>query len=156
MRTFIRKWRAVLLVLPVTLLFAPACKPKEEAKTPAVPVPAAAAPSTPVPVVVVTNAPVATNTPIVIAPELARQHIGDTVTVRGKVANVHVTAKGDVFVNFGGKYPNATFTAACFQGAIPADQLKLLNGKTISVTGKVKDYNGQVEIVLESADQIGK
>jgi len=39
---------------------------------------------------------------------------------------------------------------------IPADQLTALNGKTISVTGPIKEYNGQVEIVLESADQILK
>jgi RecJ-like exonuclease len=154
MRKLIRNWPATLLVWAATLMFVPSCKPKEEPKTLAAPPPVTNSP--PTAAAVVTEAPVATNTPIVIAPELAKQHIGDTVTVRGKVANVHVTAKGDVFVNFGGKYPNATFTAACFQGAIPADQLKLLNGKTISVTGKVKDYNGQVEIVLESVDQIGK
>lgn len=127
------------------------CKPAEEAKpqpvapvitnTPPVPEPAA---------------PAATNAPVVIGPTKARDYIGKEVTVRGVVSDVHLSQKGDVFLNFGGKFPNSVFSAVCFKSAIPTDQLTPLKGKTISVSGKVKDYNGQVEIVLESVDQISQ
>ncbi len=98
-----------------------------------------------------TNAVVAA---AVLAPEEAKDHIGQEATVRGKVFGVHVTQKGDVFMNIGAAYPNQPFTAVCFQGAIPADDLKKFNGKTVLVKGQIKEYNGQVEIVLETADQI--
>jgi hypothetical protein len=137
------------LTLATALFIFASCKPAEETK----PEPLAPA---------ITNAPVAvepvvtTNAPILIGPTKARDHIGKTATVRGVVTDVQVSQKGDVFLNFGGKYPNAVFTAVCFQNAIPTDQLTALKGKTISVSGKIKDYNGQVEIVLESADQISR
>ncbi|HKI69601.1 MAG TPA: hypothetical protein VKA67_08435 [Verrucomicrobiae bacterium] len=92
----------------------------------------------------------------VLTPERAKNHIGEEATVRGKVFGMHVTQKGDVFINFGAAFPNQLFTAVCFQGAIPTADLKKLNGKTVSVKGKIKDYNGRIEIVLESADQISE
>jgi DNA/RNA endonuclease YhcR with UshA esterase domain len=145
------------LMLGAALVFVASCKPAE--KTTIAPVTNNPPPVAPA----VTNQAVATNAAVApamsdkpIAPEEARNHIGETVTVKGKISDVHVTQKGDVFINFGGKFPNVTFTAVSFQGAIPAEQLTPLNGKTISVSGKIKEYNGQVEIVLESPEQILK
>lgn len=142
-------------VVGASALLIASCKPAEETK----PTPTAPAATNPPPVasvVVETNAPVSTNAPVLISAAKARDYIGKEATVRGQVTDVHITQKGDVFLNFGGKYPNSVFTAACFQGAIPADQLRVLKGQTISVTGKIKEYNGQVEIVLSSMDQISK
>lgn len=142
-------------VLGASVFLIASCQPTEETK----PTPPAPAVTNPPPVAAIspeTNTPAVTNTPILIGPTKARDYIGKEVTVRGQVTDVHISQKGDVFLNFGGKYPNIIFTAACFQGAIPADQLKVLKGQTISVTGKVKEYNGQVEIVLTSTDQISK
>lgn len=145
--------------LVATGLLIASCKPADETK-PQPPAPAVtnapAAAATVIPAVE-TNAPAAaTNAPLVIAIEKAREHIGEEATVRGEVSDVHVTQKGDVFLNFGGKHPNAVFTAVCFKSAIPSEQLTALKGQTISVSGKIKEYNGQVEIVLNSADQISK
>lgn len=138
---------AVLL----TALIIVACKPAEQTQPqPTAPV-LTNAPAVPEPV-----APPVTNVPVVIGPTKARDYIGKEVTVRGVVSDVHLSQKGDVFLNFGGKFPNSVFSAVCFKSAIPTDQLTPLKGKTIAVTGKVKDYNGQVEIVLESADQISQ
>ena len=139
------------------LLLLPACTPKEvKPDAPAT----NASPVVAVPVAPASNAPaVATNlVPAagVLAPEEAKNHVGEMATVRGKVFDVHVSQKGDVFINIGGKHPNAPFKVVCFKQAIPTDQLKALDGQTISVRGKLKDYNGQVEIVLETADQIVK
>jgi hypothetical protein len=92
----------------------------------------------------------------VLSPEEAKAHVSEVATVRGQVFGVHETAKGDVFINIGGVFPNAPFTAVCFQGAIPAEDLKKLLNKTVSIKGKIKDHNGQIEIILDSADQIGE
>ena len=101
-------------------------------------------------------APVQVSSTNVFTPLEARNHIGETVTVRGKVFGVHATAKGDVFINIGDVYPNAPFTAVCFGGAIPAEVLTNLDGKTVSFTGALKEYNGQTEVVLNKADQISQ
>jgi len=133
------------------------CTPREEKANP----PATNAPpviSAPL-TVPPTNASVVVTNQVgggVLAPEEAKSHVGEVATVRGKVFGVHVSQKGDVFINIGGKHPDAPFTAICFKQAIPTDQLKELDGKTISIHGKIKDYNGQIEIVLETADQILK
>jgi hypothetical protein len=131
-----------------------ACKPKEQP----VASPVSSAPEA-------TNPPAAgesaTNVseaqvPGTISPEDAKNYVGKTVTVRGKVDRVYVSQKGDIFIDMGGKHPNAAFTAVCFQQAIPAAQLQTFNGQTISVKGTIKNYQGKVEIVLTSADQISQ
>jgi DNA/RNA endonuclease YhcR with UshA esterase domain len=142
----------ISLCLVGVALAVASCKPSDEAK-PQPPAPIV----TNVPVAVATNAAaVSTNVAVVIAPTKAREHIGEQATVVGVVADVHVSPKGDVFLNFGGKFPNSVFSAVCFQNAIPTDQLMPLKGRRISVSGKIKEYNGQVEIVLDSMDQISK
>ena len=45
----------------------------------------------------------------------AAQHIGRNPTVEGVVTAVTTSGKGNTFINFGGVYPNQTFT-----GWIPA------------------------------------
>ena len=135
-----------------------ACKPAEQTATPPPPTnapavvtpPATNAPAKPA-VAAGTNAPAGT-----LTPEEAKNHIGENATVRGKVFGVHITAKGDAFLNVGGAYPNAPFTAVCFGGAIPADDLNKLNDKTVSFKGTIKEHNGKPEIILNGADQISE
>ena len=137
------------------LLLVASCKPKEAAhdipttnNPPVIAAPANVPISNRVPA-----KPVATAS--VLTPHEAKDHVGEIATVRGKVFGVHVSQKGDVFLDLGGKRP-APFIAVCFQQAIPTDQLKALDGKIISVRGKIKDYNGQIEIILENEEQIVK
>ena len=142
--------------LTIVLLLGQSCKPKDEASNPA-----GAQPVLP-PALIASPTDDAAPTPlapaetITITPEEARNHVGKIATVKGKAERVYVSQKGDVFIDMGGKHPNAAFTAVCFKQAIPTDQLRALNGKVISVTGKIKDYQGKVEIVLETADQISE
>lgn len=138
--------------------FLAACKPTEPKEStptsPSAPPPVATAPAT-------NDASAATTTPApsadgALTPEDARNHVGEVATVRGKVYRVHVSQKGDTFIDIGGARPNAPFTAVAFAGSIPADQLQQLDGKVISVKGKIKEYQGKVEIVLTSAAQLGE
>lgn len=128
------------------------------------PVPATNAPVLPPPAptnaavadAMVTNISPAAAAESVLTPEEARNHIGESATVRGKVFGVHVTAKGDAFINVGAAYPNQPFTVVCFQGGMPEEDLKKLEGKTVSFKGKIKDHNDQPEIILDTADQISE
>jgi len=148
----------IVFALTFTGLLCTACQKEETAPAPATtnaPVVAAPVPTNAAVPALTTNVP-ATNavTTVVLTPQEAKAHIGEEATVRGEVFGVHITAKGDAFINVGAAYPDAPFTAVCFQGAIPADDLKKLEGKTVSFKGKIKEHNGSVEIILDSAEQI--
>ena len=41
----------------------------------------------------------------------AAKHVGETATVADKVANVFESKAGNIFLNFGARYPNQVFTA---------------------------------------------
>jgi hypothetical protein len=95
-----------------------------------------------------------------ILPEEAKNHVGDSVSVRGLVEQVSVSKKGHAFLNFGGHYPNQIFT-----GFVPAQNvakvggeefLRSLAGSPITLTGKIELYKGRPEIVISSPEQIAK
>lgn len=88
----------------------------------------------------------------------ARDHIGETATVCGHVADTRYLDSGShvTFLNFDKPYPNHTFTAF-----IPADSRakigtpeKDYKDKDICVTGKIQDYRGKPEIVVNEPQQI--
>ena len=56
----------------------------------------------------------------------------------------------------GGKYPNNAFTVVVFaaNAAKFSYPLSTLNGKNICVSGKIKDYNGKPEIVVDDEKEI--
>jgi hypothetical protein len=86
----------------------------------------------------------------------APTHIGQSVAVSGLVVAVFVSKTGNVFINFGDKHPNQTFT-----GWIPAGtplasdpSLQELQVKTDKITGTIKLYRWKPEIKITSKDQI--
>jgi hypothetical protein len=92
----------------------------------------------------------------VIKDSEAAQYVGKNVEVRGTVAFVYTSRKGNTFLDFGGKYPSQTFT-----GYIPAGSewagdnwTASLEGKAIGITGTVELYRGKPEIEVRSKDQI--
>ena len=87
----------------------------------------------------------------------AGKHVGETATVTDKVANVFESKAGNIFLNFGPRYPNQVFTA--FIPKDSADQfpnVKELNGRTVSITGKIVLYKGKPEIVLDHPSKLKK
>jgi hypothetical protein len=91
------------------------------------------------------------------------EHFGERVEVVGKIEAIKfsTTKYGDpyTFLNFGGAWPNHTFTIVLWQeglaalkanGIDPATYLK----KWVSVTGVISSYNNKPQTVVELAAQI--
>lgn len=95
-----------------------------------------------------------------ITPEEAIQHIGQQVTVCGKVFGGKYLDKSNgtpTLLNIGAAYPNSPFTVVIFgdnRAQFPYKPEDYLDGKNICVTGKVKEYKGKAEIVVEKPEQI--
>ena len=86
----------------------------------------------------------------------AIQYVGKMVEVRGCVVSVTSSPLGTAFINFGGEYPNQTFAGFIGAGSpIATDQrLSMIQGKIISITGRIELREGKPEINVVSADQI--
>jgi DNA/RNA endonuclease YhcR with UshA esterase domain len=93
---------------------------------------------------------------LLIVPGDGLSHIGERVSVSGLVVAVFVSKRGNVFLNFGDKYPNQTFTGWVPAGTPLASDpsLQLLQGKTVKITGVIELYHGKPEIRITSKDQI--
>ena len=92
-----------------------------------------------------------------ITPDQAAAHIGEQVTVCGKVYGTRLLDNGPTFLNMGGEYPNNPFTAVIMfnkRGNFSYKPEEFLQGKTICVTGVMKNYKGKPEIVVEREEQV--
>lgn len=90
-------------------------------------------------------------------PEQAGQHVGKSGTVEGVVLQVSQSAKGYVFLNMGGKYPNHVFTGwvpATAVESIGLDYLRSIEGKKVSLAGKISNYKGQIQMIITKRDQV--
>jgi hypothetical protein len=91
----------------------------------------------------------------VIQAARAAQHVGETVTVKGTVAEVHPFKGGSVVLDIGARYPNQVF-----QIYIPVSlassmgDLSGYEGKTVTVQGTIELYRGIPEIELLDAAQL--
>jgi DNA/RNA endonuclease YhcR with UshA esterase domain len=85
--------------------------------------------------------------------EEAKNHIGETTTVKGVVEQVTKGPKS-VFLNFGGHYPDQTFTVVSFN--LPFSALSSFEGKTVSVTGAISSNNGKPGMTVNNLTQIVK
>jgi DNA/RNA endonuclease YhcR with UshA esterase domain len=92
----------------------------------------------------------------VIPPADCSKHIGETATIEGTVSEVHHAASGRAtFIDMGGRYPNNTFAAVIFKDdADKFPNIDTLAGKVIDITGRVKDYKGSCEIIVNDPAQI--
>ncbi len=89
----------------------------------------------------------------------ARDHAGETATVCGNVVSTRYAAstKGQpTFLNLDKPYPNQIFTAVIWGNnrsrfGTPESDYK---GKQICVTGKIAEYRGVPEIVVNDPGQI--
>jgi hypothetical protein len=85
----------------------------------------------------------------------AAKHVGETAAITDKVDGVHQSAKGHIFLNMGGKYPNQAFTAYIpAASAAQFPQPEQYEGRTVTVSGKITLYKGKPEIIVNSPSQI--
>ncbi|MBS1568809.1 MAG: hypothetical protein JST45_05140 [Bacteroidetes bacterium] len=90
--------------------------------------------------------------------ETVARQVGESVVFCGTPSEVHASNRpdGPVHVNFGGTWPDVSFTVIIFPdvaGDVPA-LVKRLEGKSVQVTGLVKDYKGKPEIVLKKLNDL--
>ena len=85
----------------------------------------------------------------------AKNHVGETAMVKGKVFDVFTTKSGTVLINFDNKFPNQTFTAVVKDG-VTLDISAIKAGVTLTVSGEIKSFKEKPEIILETQDQIVK
>jgi DNA/RNA endonuclease YhcR with UshA esterase domain len=93
--------------------------------------------------------------PPVVAAEDAADHVGEYVTVVGRVADVFTSDDDNTFLNFGAAYPRHTFSATVFERyASEFNDLHGLEGKRVRITGKIRLYRDKPQIILESPSQL--
>jgi hypothetical protein len=85
----------------------------------------------------------------------ARQHIGKTRCVTGKVVKVTRIPSGTHFLNFCQDYRTCPFQVVVFRGDLKhVGDVRQLEGRIIQIHGDIKDYDGRPEIVLKHASQL--
>jgi DNA/RNA endonuclease YhcR with UshA esterase domain len=92
----------------------------------------------------------------VIPPEDCPKHVSEIVTVEGPVSEVHTDPRsGATFINMGGRFPNQACTGVIFKDdASKFPNVDSLTGKVVDITGRVKDYKGRCEIILNDTAQL--
>jgi len=90
-----------------------------------------------------------------IAPAQAKDYVDSTVMVTGTVAEVTLV-KNIAHVNFEKKYPETEFSGVLFMNNFPdiVDLVKSMEGKKVSLTGKIEMYKDKPQIKIESKDQV--
>ena len=85
----------------------------------------------------------------------ARQHVGETRCVTGKVLRVKVGPSGAHFVDFCEDQMACPFTVVIFAHDLKdVGDVRRLAGRTIEINGPVKLYDGRAEIILNRISQI--
>lgn len=85
----------------------------------------------------------------------ARDHLGETTCIKGKVVKVVAGPTGLHFLNFCDDYKDCPFTIVIFPSDLrDVGDVRTLEGKEIEVNGKVRSYKGQTEIVLRDRSQL--
>jgi micrococcal nuclease len=95
-----------------------------------------------------------------IPAEQAKQHIGETNTVCGLVAGARFLESSTgkpTFLNFDRPFPDHTFSVVIFESnraKFKSPPEMLYTGKTVCVTGRIVEYRGKTEIVVQDPSQI--
>jgi hypothetical protein len=97
------------------------------------------------------QAPLSQNTTVAVKLQDIKNATGKTVTVQGKIYSTK-DIRSMILANMGAAYPNQLLTLAIKGSAKSLGSQ--INGKTITVTGEVIDYNGKPEIVVSDSTQI--
>lgn len=85
----------------------------------------------------------------------ARQHVGQTQCVSGKVLHVRASPSGVHFLDFCEDQMACPFTVVIFSHDLKdVGDIRRLEGRTIEIRGEVTLYDGRPEIILSRINQI--
>jgi DNA/RNA endonuclease YhcR with UshA esterase domain len=87
------------------------------------------------------------------------KHVGDSVTVCGKVADMRYfenSKNKPTLLNIGAKHPNGLLTVVIWENTrtLFATKIEELMGKEICITGRIILYKEKPEIVIDKPEQI--
>jgi hypothetical protein len=85
----------------------------------------------------------------------ARNHLGETQCVTGKVIRVTSGASGIHYLDFCEDFRLCTFSVVVFSHDMRnVGDVRQLAGKVIEIRGELKDYDDHAEIILENRKQL--
>lgn len=86
----------------------------------------------------------------------ARDHIGETQCISGRVLGLKHGSRGVTFFDFCEDFRVCPFTVVVFPGHLKdIGDVRELKDRVIEVHGEVKTYDGRAEIVLDQLRQLG-
>jgi hypothetical protein len=86
----------------------------------------------------------------------ARDHIGETQCVTGRVLGLKHGSRGVTFFDFCEDFRVCPFTVVVFPGHLKdIGDVRKLTDRVIEIHGEVKAYDGRAEIVLDQLRQLG-
>jgi len=86
----------------------------------------------------------------------ALKHVGKTNCVTGTVVRVEEGNNGVTFLDFCVDYHSCPFTVVVFRGdRRSVGDVRQLQGRTISIKGRIEEYDERAEIILRHPQQLG-
>jgi hypothetical protein len=86
----------------------------------------------------------------------ARNHLGETQCVIGKVIRVETGSGGVHYLDFCEDYRLCPFSVVVFSHDMRnVGDVRELAGKVIEIRGEIKEYDDRAEIILENSKQLG-
>jgi hypothetical protein len=87
----------------------------------------------------------------------AKKHIGKTYCVSGTVVHVEEDNRGVTFLDFCTDYRSCPFTVVVFPGDLrKVGDVRQLQGRAITIQGRIEEYDERAEIILSRPQQLGK
>jgi DNA/RNA endonuclease YhcR with UshA esterase domain len=85
----------------------------------------------------------------------AKKYIGENKCVTGKVDNVYISRKGNIFLNFCPDYRTCPFSSVIFSSdSYKFSDPKQYKGKVVEISGLIRTYQGRAQIILHDPNQI--
>ncbi len=85
----------------------------------------------------------------------APDHVGKTMCVTGKVLKVGQSRSGSLFLDFCDDYRRCPFVVFVYQSSLKnIGDVRVLEGQTIEITGKIKEWDDRAEIILKNRMQL--
>jgi hypothetical protein len=89
-----------------------------------------------------------------ITSEEVKMHIGDSVCIKGYVADVYLSDKV-AYLNFENKFPKNLFACTIFSGKFGEfGDLSKYKDRNVEVTGRITTYKSKPQVILETKNQI--